>query len=193
MESQQPLPPHIAPNEEGVAMKHCRRCNTHKPITQFYKSKANADGYDGRCKTCDAVQCAQRRKRKERIEVCFSLYCSREKSSCKDHCLGQCWTCPLQYVECTEYRYWTAVTRIKVMSRADMMSGGVAICINTTLVLMGIRHPSKPLLVLPTKLLSMPVSKAVLRQLSIKYTVKQIRLSIHKRQPANYAHEGPDF
>lgn len=50
-------------------MKHCRRCNTHKPITQFYKSKANADGYDGRCKACDAVQCAQRRKRKERIEV----------------------------------------------------------------------------------------------------------------------------
>ena len=50
-------------------MKLCRRCNTHKPVTQFYKSKANADGYDGRCKACDAVQCAQRRKRKERIEV----------------------------------------------------------------------------------------------------------------------------
>lgn len=50
-------------------MKHCRRCNTHKPVTQFYKSKANADGYDGRCKSCDAVQCAMRRKRKERIEV----------------------------------------------------------------------------------------------------------------------------
>ena len=57
------------PNPEGVPMKHCRRCNTHKPVTQFYKSKANADGYDGRCKSCDAVQCAMRRKRKERIEV----------------------------------------------------------------------------------------------------------------------------
>ncbi len=50
-------------------MKHCRRCNTDKPITEFYKSKANADGYDGRCKACDALQCAARRKRKDRVEV----------------------------------------------------------------------------------------------------------------------------
>ncbi len=50
-------------------LKLCRRCNTQKPLTQFYKSKANADGYDGRCKSCDAVQCAMRRKRKERVEV----------------------------------------------------------------------------------------------------------------------------
>jgi len=50
-------------------LKLCRRCNTQKPVTQFYKSKANADGYDGRCKSCDAVQCAMRRKRKERVEV----------------------------------------------------------------------------------------------------------------------------
>lgn len=54
--------------EEGQ-LKFCRRCNTQKPVTQFYKSKANADGYDGRCKSCDAVQCAMRRKRKERVEV----------------------------------------------------------------------------------------------------------------------------
>ena len=52
-------------------MKLCRRCNTHKSVTEFYKSKANADGYDGRCKACDAIQCATRRKRKERVEVRF--------------------------------------------------------------------------------------------------------------------------
>ena len=56
-------------NPEGAVLKLCRRCNTHKPVTEFYRSKANADGYDGRCKACDAIQCAQRRKRKERIEV----------------------------------------------------------------------------------------------------------------------------
>ena len=55
--------------EQNVSMKLCRRCNTHKPVTQFYKSKANADGYDGRCKACDAIQCATRRKRKERVEA----------------------------------------------------------------------------------------------------------------------------
>lgn len=62
---------------QSVQMKLCRRCNTHKPVTQFYKSKANADGYDGRCKTCDAVQCAQRRRRKERVEVypCHNMTC----------------------------------------------------------------------------------------------------------------------
>ena len=34
----------------GVAIKLCRRCNHQKPVSEFYRSKANADGYDGRCK-----------------------------------------------------------------------------------------------------------------------------------------------
>ena len=34
----------------GVAIKLCRRCNLQKPVSEFYRSKANADGYDGRCK-----------------------------------------------------------------------------------------------------------------------------------------------
>lgn len=41
---------------------------TRKPVSEFYRSKANADGYDGRCKACDAIQCADRRKKKPRIE-----------------------------------------------------------------------------------------------------------------------------
>ena len=53
----------------GIPIKLCRRCNQHKPLTDFYRSKANADGYDGRCKACDAVQCAERRRKKARVEV----------------------------------------------------------------------------------------------------------------------------
>ncbi|KAK9866223.1 hypothetical protein WJX84_005326 [Apatococcus fuscideae] len=57
-----------APTASDVPIKLCRRCNQQKPVTDFYHSRANADGYDGRCKACDAVQCAMRRKRKPRVE-----------------------------------------------------------------------------------------------------------------------------
>ncbi len=50
-------------------MKLCRRCGIKKPVKDFYKSKANIDGLDGRCKACDALQCAERRRRKARVEV----------------------------------------------------------------------------------------------------------------------------
>ncbi len=33
--------------------KHCKYCNTTKPINLFYKRKAAKDGYQNRCKTCD--------------------------------------------------------------------------------------------------------------------------------------------
>ena len=72
--SQDPGPGGMAPPiNPGDSIKLCRRCNQHKPLTQFYRSKANVDGYDGRCKACDAVQCAERRKRKRRVEVCMFL------------------------------------------------------------------------------------------------------------------------
>lgn len=45
-----------------------RYLQTRKPVSEFYRSKANADGYDGRCKACDAIQCSERRKKKPRIE-----------------------------------------------------------------------------------------------------------------------------
>lgn len=50
-------------------MKLCRRCGVTKPAKDFYKSKANADGLDGRCKGCDALQCSERRRRKTRVAV----------------------------------------------------------------------------------------------------------------------------
>ncbi|KAK9818620.1 hypothetical protein WJX74_003086 [Apatococcus lobatus] len=61
-------PPESVPSASDVPIKLCRRCNQQKPVTDFYHSRANADGYDGRCKACDAVQCAMRRKKKPRIE-----------------------------------------------------------------------------------------------------------------------------
>jgi len=51
----------------GTQVKLCRRCGINKPASEFYKSKANADGLDGRCKACDAIQCAERRRRKTRV------------------------------------------------------------------------------------------------------------------------------
>ena len=50
-------------------VKLCRRCGATKPVKDFYKSKANADGLDGRCKSCDALQCSERRRRKTRVAV----------------------------------------------------------------------------------------------------------------------------
>ncbi|KAK9846477.1 hypothetical protein WJX81_004944 [Elliptochloris bilobata] len=53
----------------GLQIKLCRRCGVTKPAKEFYKSKANSDGLDGRCKTCDALQCADRRRRKTRVDA----------------------------------------------------------------------------------------------------------------------------
>ena len=53
----------------GVPIKLCRCCNHHKPLTDFYRSKTNADGYVGRCKACHRVQLAESRRKKPRVEV----------------------------------------------------------------------------------------------------------------------------
>lgn len=76
---------HVHPHamHSQLPLKLCRRCNVQKPVSQFYKSKANSDGYDGRCKTCDAVQCAERRKRKQRVEV--SAFYPRELHAAISH------------------------------------------------------------------------------------------------------------
>lgn len=39
-----------------------------KALDDFYRSKANTDGHDGRCKLCDAIQCVERRRKKARID-----------------------------------------------------------------------------------------------------------------------------
>ena len=33
-------------------MKHCNTCNTSKPLSEFYKSKATKDGLQAKCKEC---------------------------------------------------------------------------------------------------------------------------------------------
>eukprot|EP00884_Botryococcus_braunii_P000528 jgi/Botrbrau1/10476/Bobra.0133s0082.1 len=71
----QQLPPHhmhpqaMLAQPGSIPLILCRRCNVSKPVSDFYKINVNSDGYDGRCKTCDAVQSAERRKRKQRVEA----------------------------------------------------------------------------------------------------------------------------
>jgi 5-methylcytosine-specific restriction endonuclease McrA len=36
----------------GQPMKHCRKCDTTKPLDEFYKNRANANGIDTMCKSC---------------------------------------------------------------------------------------------------------------------------------------------
>eukprot|EP00884_Botryococcus_braunii_P000533 jgi/Botrbrau1/10480/Bobra.0133s0084.2 len=84
----QQLPPHhmhpqaMLAQPGSIPLKLCRRCNVSKPVSDFYKSKANSDGYDGRCKTCDAVQCAERRKRKQRVEAPTVEYKTCRRCGC---------------------------------------------------------------------------------------------------------------
>ena len=54
----------------AASKKLCRKCGRHKALEDFYKSKASADGRDGRCKACDAVHCRRRREKIPRVEVC---------------------------------------------------------------------------------------------------------------------------
>ena len=53
----------------AASKKLCRKCGRHKALEDFYKSKASADGRDGRCKACDAVHCRRRREKIPRVEV----------------------------------------------------------------------------------------------------------------------------
>ena len=34
-------------------MKTCNKCNTTKPLTEFYKKKDNNDGFENKCKECN--------------------------------------------------------------------------------------------------------------------------------------------
>ena len=36
-------------------MKHCHKCNTNKPKTEFGKNKAKADGLQGECRSCRKI------------------------------------------------------------------------------------------------------------------------------------------
>lgn len=49
-------------------MKRCYKCKTEKPLDDFYKTKANSDGLDSKCKTCrNAYYKEYSQKNKEKI------------------------------------------------------------------------------------------------------------------------------
>lgn len=37
---------------KGTKGKHCSKCSTRKPLTEFYKSPDSSDGYQAYCRTC---------------------------------------------------------------------------------------------------------------------------------------------
>ena len=71
-----------AASNAAASKKLCRKCGRHKALEDFYKSKASADGRDGRCKACDAVHCRRRREKIPRVEV-FRLTSGTSVEGCK--------------------------------------------------------------------------------------------------------------
>ena len=47
--------PRGQPLDLSTGTKHCPRCETVKPLSEFYKSKSTTHGYQVYCKTCCAV------------------------------------------------------------------------------------------------------------------------------------------
>jgi len=50
-------------------MKMCSRCNTEKPVSEFYKNKTTSDGYAYYCKACEQARQSDYLNRKSKGEV----------------------------------------------------------------------------------------------------------------------------
>ena len=64
-----------------MAEKECFKCNTTKPLSEFYKHKAMGDGYLGKCKICT------RKDTKERVELLAEndpLFIEKERKRHRD-------------------------------------------------------------------------------------------------------------
>lgn len=44
---------------ETIVTKRCPKCNSAKPVAEFYRNKSNADGYNGWCKVCHNARAAE--------------------------------------------------------------------------------------------------------------------------------------
>lgn len=41
---------------ESIITKHCTKCNTTKPVSEFYRNRSNTDGLSCNCKMCHKAQ-----------------------------------------------------------------------------------------------------------------------------------------
>ncbi len=78
-----------------MTTKVCSRCSTEKDITDFYKNKARADGYNYNCKVCQLELNAknkrestaewQRRNRNRNFVDRYKTYCGCQECGYKAH------------------------------------------------------------------------------------------------------------
>lgn len=66
----------MAPLVLNMQSKHCKYCNTTKPVTEFHKSKVEKYGVRGKCKQCTKDYNASRYQntREERLQWQYDYY-----------------------------------------------------------------------------------------------------------------------